>query len=136
MQLLEQELPILAYLAGMGDFTDATGVKHYLTAREPNENGHFGAVDHMTHRDYETLISPALSITRVLSDVASTHNRGGDFQMPDGILPREQFEHERAQARMPARQPDVEVPPPDDDDVAEGIEEEVVEEQVPVHQRQ
>lgn len=62
------------YLTGMGDFTDGTGVKHYLKATEPNEEGHFGEIDEMTHRDYETLIAPSISMHRVLSDMRSTLN--------------------------------------------------------------
>ena len=115
----------------MGDFTDGTGVHHYLVANEPNDEGHFGELNHLSHRDYETLIAPTLSINRVLSDIATTHNRGGDFQMPEGILPGvNPGRIENRPALRHARQPDIPAERPDDDDIAEGIEEEDEEDQL------
>ncbi|KAJ8720667.1 hypothetical protein PYW08_006132 [Mythimna loreyi] len=109
----------------MSDFADGTGVKHYLTASEPNGDGHFGELNHLSHRDYETLIAPTLSVNRVLSDVTHTLNRGGDVQMPPGILLGGDLGRiERRPAVRPARRLDVEVPRPDDVDIAEGVEEE------------
>lgn len=124
------------YLVGMGDYVDATGVKHYLTAREPNGLGHFGELNHLSHRDYETLIAPTLSMHRVLSDIAATFNRGGDFVVPEGIMPRQANADARAPAARPARQPDIEPQQPDDDDIAGGIEEEEPELERPPTPRQ
>lgn len=37
------------YFEGLGDFTDATGVKHLLAVPEVNELGHFGLATQATH---------------------------------------------------------------------------------------
>ncbi|KOB72385.1 Uncharacterized protein OBRU01_12359 [Operophtera brumata] len=67
-----------AYLAGLGDFEDVTGVKHKLSSIEPNDNGHFGRATAQTHNDYETLPAPAISLQRVLEDVHYTLDRERD----------------------------------------------------------
>lgn len=93
-----------AYLAGMGEYTDVTGVHHYLTASEPGEDGHFGMITERTHRDYETKIAPAVSFQRVISDMALTVDRDAqEFQMPDGIMPDPIVQRQgAAQAQPPA----------------------------------
>lgn len=117
------------YLAGMGDFTDGSGVKHYLTANEPNNDGHFGVMDAQTHRDYETLIAPAISINRVLSDCGYTLDRNGvEFRMPDGVLPALPAPVGRppAAAQLPRLRPrrrDIPEAEHDDPNLAQGIEE-------------
>ncbi|CAB3231907.1 unnamed protein product [Arctia plantaginis] len=48
------------YLTGMGDFTDATRVKHLLHSEEPNMHVHFGQATAETHGLYETLPAPSI----------------------------------------------------------------------------
>ncbi|CAH0730988.1 unnamed protein product, partial [Brenthis ino] len=63
------------YLSGLGDFTDGTGVHHYVTASEPNRQGHFGVLDTMGHRSYETKFAPMISFHTFLADVTATRER-------------------------------------------------------------
>ncbi|KAL4708041.1 hypothetical protein ACJJTC_013452 [Scirpophaga incertulas] len=64
-----------AYLSGMGDFTDATGVKHKLTSVMPNEHGHYGRVTAENHSHYEMSPAPALSLQRIMHDFVRTAGR-------------------------------------------------------------
>ncbi|CAF4944176.1 unnamed protein product [Pieris macdunnoughi] len=63
-----------AYLAGLGDFEDVTGVKHRMTSTEPNDLGHFGRATAQTHHLYETSPAPAISLQRVLEDLHYTND--------------------------------------------------------------
>ncbi|KAL4705737.1 hypothetical protein ACJJTC_018336 [Scirpophaga incertulas] len=63
------------YLAGLGDFEDVSGVRHYLAAQEPGPDGTFGQVPAATHNLYKALPSPAVYVNRVLEDVAATRDR-------------------------------------------------------------
>ncbi|CAG4974232.1 unnamed protein product [Colias eurytheme] len=63
------------YIEGLGDFTAMNGVKYYVTAREPNGQGHYGAITELTHNLYETHIAPAVSFGTVLADITATRER-------------------------------------------------------------
>lgn len=63
------------YLAGLGDYEDATGVKHILVAPHPNGHGHFGRISHLTHVNYEHVPAPAFFLQRVLEDMQVTTDR-------------------------------------------------------------
>lgn len=87
------------YLEGLGDFIDATGVKHLLTAQEPNLQGHFGQATAQTHSLYEKLPAPAIFLRRIKEDLQKTTDR---FDDPGWMIPV---------IRPVARRP---VPPPQD----------------------
>ncbi|CAH0730257.1 unnamed protein product, partial [Brenthis ino] len=63
------------YLSGLGDFTDGTGVRHYVTASEPNQDGHFGAIGAENHGAYEKKIAPMVSFHTILAGVVATRRR-------------------------------------------------------------
>lgn len=77
------------YLEGLGDFTDATGVKHILASQTPNGNGHFGQITHASHQLYETLPAPAILLQRCREDLdATVAHVPRDNWCPANIRPR------------------------------------------------
>lgn len=67
-----------SYLAGLGDYTDGTGVKHIMMPIKPNNQGHFGRATALTHSQYEHYPAPAVALERVVQDVHATRDR--DYQ--------------------------------------------------------
>lgn len=97
------------HLEGLGDYTDATGVKCVLRAQEPNEQGHFGRATAQTHGLYETLPAPRIAYGRVVADLAASH-RGGHPSaawIVEGIAPqpsRAARDHDEDRARRAQNQ--------------------------------
>ncbi|KPI95023.1 hypothetical protein RR46_12027 [Papilio xuthus] len=77
------------YLTGLGDYTDAAGVRHTMVARESNRDGHIGTATAETHGFCENLPAPAI-LQRVAEDLRTTVNRQdfNDARLRNGIVPR------------------------------------------------
>lgn len=78
------------YLTGLGDYSDAMGVKHYLVGSVPNIHGHFGRANAQTHSLYEMLPAPAVLLGRVQQDMLHTTQRGepDNAWVPPNIAPQ------------------------------------------------
>ncbi|KOB70411.1 Uncharacterized protein OBRU01_16195, partial [Operophtera brumata] len=115
-----------AYLAGLGDFEDVTGVKHRMVSTEPNDLGHFGRATAQTHNLYESSPAPAISLQRVLEDLQYTLAREHDpiWDIP-AITPLGPAADQDPPLRFePAIDPDVQPQPVEDEDIAAAPEEE------------